>query len=94
MARTTHLPRVKAEAELHGNLMYRAGFVGAAVDGVLYGQRRMEPFRSANSMVTCLRSPSWATLEVRIFLANTQGYPVAVRAEAQNLACESVSASH
>ena len=55
--------------------MYRAGFVGAAVDGVLYSQHRMEPFRSANSMVTCLHSPSRATLEVRIFSANTQGYP-------------------
>ena len=94
MARTTHLPRVKVDADLHGNLMYRAGFVGAAVDGVLYSQHRMEPFRSANSMVTCLHSPSRATLEVRIFSANTQGYPWRCMREAQNSACESVSASH
>src|SRR3972149_843039 len=33
----------------------------------------MEPFRSANSTVTCLRSPSRAVLEVRIFSARCLG---------------------
>src|SRR5712691_7005386 len=33
----------------------------------------MEPLRSANSTVTCLRSPSRAALEVRIFSARCFG---------------------
>src|SRR5215470_8016144 len=33
----------------------------------------MEPLRSANSTVTCLRSPSSALLEVRIFSARCLG---------------------
>src|SRR5262249_60591491 len=33
----------------------------------------MEPLRSANSTVTCLRSPSRAVLEVRIFSARCFG---------------------
>jgi hypothetical protein len=37
--------------------------------GVPVGQQSIEPFRSAKSTVTCLRSPSRAVLDVRIFSA-------------------------
>jgi hypothetical protein len=36
-------------------------------------QLRVEPFMSAKSTVTCLRSPSRAALEVRIFSARCLG---------------------
>ena len=37
--------------------------------GVAVGDNSMDPLRSANSTVTCLRSPSRALREVRIFSA-------------------------